>query len=256
MPSWDPNQYLKFADERTRPAVELLARVPLENPKRIVDLGCGPGNSTALLKKRWPKAEVTGMDRSAEMLAAAREKLPKVKWIQGDIVTWKPDRPFDLIFSNAALQWLPDHSSLFPRLMEQLDEGGVLALQMPCNQYSPVHQILREVAQDAAWKQDLKAATRAIHVEPPAFYYNALRDVASRIDLWETEYQHVMKSAAAILEWMRGTALRPYLEALHDEDRSLHFEQMCLARIEEAYPRRPDGKVLFNFRRLFLVISR
>lgn len=256
MPSWDPNQYLKFADERTRPAVELLARVPLDNPRRIIDLGCGPGNSTILLKKRWPKAEVSGLDFSGEMLSAAREKYPKLKWIEGDITSWRASRPCDLVFSNAALQWLPGHATLLPRLLEQVDAGGVLAVQMPANQYSAVHQILRDVAGDAAWKKELQGAARAIHVESPVFYYDLLRDLASRIDLWETEYQHVMKSAQAILEWMRGTAMRPYLAALADDDRIIHFEQMALARIEEAYPRRPDGRVLFPFRRLFLVAAK
>lgn len=256
MPSWDPNQYLKFADERTRPAVELLSRVPLDNPKRIVDLGCGPGNSTILLKKRWPKAEVSGLDFSGEMLLAAREKFPKLKWIEEDITSWKASRPLDLVFSNAALQWLPNHSALLPRLLAQVDVGGVLAIQMPANQYSAVHQILRDVAGDAAWKTELQGAARAIHVESPVFYYDLLCEETSRIDLWETEYQHIMKSAQAILEWMRGTAMRPYLAALKDDDRIMHFEQMALARIGEIYPRRPDGKVLFPFRRLFLVATK
>jgi trans-aconitate 2-methyltransferase len=256
MPSWDPNQYLKFADERTRPAVELLGRVPIDHPKRVIDLGCGPANSTALLKKRWPKAEVTGLDRAPEMLAAAREKYPKLKWIESRIESWESAKPFDLVFSNAALQWVPDHAALFPRLFGQVAPGGVLAIQMPANQYSPVHLILREVAKNPAWEKNLQNAARAIHVEAPIFYYDLFASLASRVDLWETEYQHVMKSAPAILEWVRGTALRPYLEALTDEDQQRHFEQLVLARIEEQYPRRGDRKVLFPFRRLFLVAVR
>jgi trans-aconitate 2-methyltransferase len=190
------------------------------------------------------------------MLSAAREKFPKLKWIEADITSWKIARPFDLVFSNAALQWLGNHASLFPKLLEHVDSGGVFAVQMPSNEYSAVHRILRDVAEDGAWKAELRGAARAIHVESPVFYYDLLRDLTSRIDLWETEYQHVMKSAQSILEWMRGTAMRPYLSALGDDDRIMHFEQMALARIEEAYPRRPDGKVLFPFRRQFLVAVR
>jgi trans-aconitate 2-methyltransferase len=257
LPSWDANLYLRFARERTQPAIDLISRIALPEPKRIVDLGCGPGNSTAMLRERWPAAEVTGLDNSREMIVAASQAHPDWIWIAHDIATWKAAAPFDLVFSNAALHWVPNHRELMPRLLMQAgSQEGVLAVQMPAHFQSPVHELMLEIAHNGAWRHEMLAAVQAIKVERPAFYYDVLQPHVSKLDLWETEYIHLMDSPAAILEWMRGTGLRPFLEALNSAQQKCRFEQLFLAGLKTAYPPQKDGRILFPFRRLFLVAYR
>jgi len=253
MPAWDASQYMKFGEERTRAAAELLARVPLEDAATIVDLGCGPGNSSALLKARWPHAKITGVDNSAEMLEMARRELPDVEWTHGDVATWQPPEPVDLIFANAVLHWLPDHASLMPRLLSSLGSGGVLAVQMPSNFREPSHRLMREVP--GPWSRAVSAVRALTPVEAPAFYYDLLAARGARVDLWQTTYEHVMADAAAIVEWVRGTGLRPYLDAVGTDLRA-QYEHAYTRAIDAAYPARADGKRLFSFPRLFLVAAR
>jgi trans-aconitate 2-methyltransferase len=257
MPIWDPNLYLKYANERTRPAADLIAQIRLENPARIVDLGCGPGNSTELLRHRWPQAAISGVDNSPEMLAQAKTKHPDWQWVMGDIEAWKPEPAVDLIFSNAALHWVPGHATLFRSLIGAVAADGALAAQMPNNFHSPTHTVMQDVAAngDPRWSKAL-ATARTFTVQPPAFYYDVLRKHASRVDIWETEYQHVMDGPKAIFDWIRGTGMRPYLERLADDEQRRLFEQMCLEGFQEAYPPDVQGKVLFPFRRLFIVAYR
>jgi trans-aconitate 2-methyltransferase len=257
MPTWDPNLYLKYANERTRPAADLIAQIRLENPARIVDLGCGPGNSTELLRHRWPQAVISGVDNSPEMLAQAKTKHPDWQWVMGDIEAWKPEPAVDLIFSNAALHWVPGHATLFRSLIGAVAADGALAAQMPNNFHSPTHTVMQDVAAngDPRWSKAL-ATARTFTVQPPAFYYDVLRKHASRVDIWETEYQHVMDGPKAIFDWIRGTGMRPYLERLADDEQRRLFEQMCLEGFQEAYPPDDQGKVLFPFRRLFIVAYR
>jgi trans-aconitate 2-methyltransferase len=256
MPTWDARQYLRFADERTRPAGDLLARVDVANPRTVVDLGCGPGNSTALLRRRWPDAEIVGVDRSPDMLAAAARDDAAGRWQQADIADWTPPAPVDVLFSNAALQWVPDHARLVPRLLSFVAPGGALAVQVPAHLDSPVHRAIIAVSDDPTWRDRLPAARAAIRVEPPEVYYDLLQPLAHRIDLWVTEYQHVLDGPEAILDWMRGTGLRPFLQALADDGERARFEEMLLAEIAKGYPRRADGRLLFPFRRLFFVAYR
>jgi len=253
MPNWDADLYLRFAEERTRPALDLLARVAIGEPRRVIDLGCGPGNSTALLRSRWPNAEVFGLDNSGEMIAAAATTYPDGKWITADMSAWTDPQPFDLIYSNAALQWVPNHAALLPRLFQLVAPQGALAIQMPRHLQSPVHQLMLEISMQQQWRHRLDRARIAIGVEEPAFYYDVLQAQVCRVDLWETEYLHVMDNPAAIVTWIRGTGLRPFSQALADDQQRRHFEELLLAGVERAYPRRPDGRVLFPFRRLFLV---
>jgi len=256
MPLWDPNQYLKFGGERTQPAIDLLARVRLDAPYRIIDLGCGPGNSTALLHARWPESSIEGLDSSPDMIAAASRDYPQLRWTIGDISGWTPDRPYDLIFSNAALHWVPDHSRVIPHLFSHVAGGGALAIQMPAHFQSPVHRLLIEIAAHPDWAELTAQARSAIKVERPSFYYDLLSPLCSRIDLWETEYIHQLKSHQEIIEWMRGTALRPFLESLPgDETRSL-FEERFLTALRQAYSLQLDGTLLFPFRRLFITAYR
>jgi trans-aconitate 2-methyltransferase len=256
MTAWNPNQYLQFADERTRPAYDLAARIPVTNPKRIVDLGCGPGNSTAVLKRRWPDADVIGVDSSPEMIAAAKTADPAGTWVLGDAATWTADTPVDVIFSNATLHWVPDHAAVFPHLFRQLAPGGALAVQMTAHFDSPVHSLVNAVAGRPGWRGQPLTGKNAFTVERPAFYYDLFAPLAAGIDTWLTEYAHIMPNANAILDWVRATALRPTLAACADDAERAEFERQLLAEIERASPKRVDGKVLFPFRRLFVVASR
>jgi trans-aconitate 2-methyltransferase len=256
MPEWDAQTYLQFANERTRPGVDLAQRVGVVNPRRIIDLGCGPGNSTQVLRQRWPEAEVIGLDSSPHMIEAARKAWPGEKWVLGDAATWTAGEPFDLVFSNAMLQWLPDHARLCQRLLEQVAPGGALAVQLPAHYELPMHREIVEVSRDPAWDERMNAARTALTREPASFYYDTLQPVAARLDLWETIYYHEVPGPDALVEWFRGTGMRPFLEALSSDDERSLFEVMLLKRYMAAYPRRPSGLVLFPFRRLFFVAYR
>lgn len=254
--SWDAELYLKFGAERTRPSIDLASRVDVAAPARVVDLGCGPGNSTQVLRGRWPSAEVTGLDNSAEMIAAAREKYPDQQWVLGDAGTWSADRPFDVVFSNAAIQWIPHHDALVTHLFDQVAEGGALAFQIPSPVYADIHTLIHHIAADERWSARMQGPMTELTMREPAFYYDVLCNVARSLDIWETEYQHVMESPAAIVEWISSTGLRPFLAALDDEADRAAFTEMLTERAVEAYPSRADGKVLFGFRRLFVVAYR
>ena len=253
MPNWDDAQYLKFGDERTRAARELLARVPIGHAGFVLDLGCGPGNSTALLHARWPGARVVGVDDSKQMLQRARTDLPQLEWIEADAARFAPATPADLIFANALLHWLPDHASLVPRLFTLLAAGGVLALQMPRNFNEPSHRLMRDIA--GPWKARIEALRPHDTVGSPSFYYDLLAPLAQSVDIWQTTYEMVMPDAASIVEWVRGTGLRPYLDALDRAESAAYLEAYERA-IDGAYAPRADGRRLFSFPRLFVVAAR
>jgi trans-aconitate 2-methyltransferase len=253
MATWDQAQYLKFADERTRPAHELLARVPLTTPERVVDLGCGPGNSTALLRARWPGAQLLGVDNSPNMLQRARQDYPDIEWLEADVAGFAPRAPVDVLFANAVLHWLPDHAALFAKLFAMLRPGGVLAVQMPHNFSEPSHRLMRELP--GPWAPRTANVRALTPVDSAAFYYDVLAATAATVDIWHTRYEHVMADAAAIVEWVKGTGLRPYLEALLEQERAAYLEAYT-AGIAAAYPQRSDGRRLFSFPRLFIVAQR
>jgi trans-aconitate 2-methyltransferase len=253
MPTWDQAQYAKFIDARTRPARELLARVPLTAAARVVDLGCGPGNSTELLRTRWSSARITGVDSSPDMLRSARAASPDGEWVESDLRTYRAETALDVLFANAVMQWLPDHASLFPALLDQLQPGGALAIQMPYNFEEPSHRAMREIA--GPWAAKTQQVRTASTVGTPAFYYDVLAPRASAVDIWQTRYEHVMADAPAIVEWVKGTGLRPYLEALPENERE-DYLRAYTARIAEVYPPRADGRRLFSFPRLFIVAIR
>ena len=256
MEDWSARQYLKFEDERTRPPRDLLAQVPLQNPQLIVDLGCGPGNSTELLVARFPQAQVIGLDSSPDMLRKARERLPDCIFVQGDIATWKPDSNTELIFSNAVLQWLPDHQPVMRRLLEALPKGGVLAVQMPDNTREPGLVLQREVGESGPWRDhpEIKAAARK-DLSPPEAYYDLLKPVCSRIEIWHSVYNHVMPSPQAITEWFKGSSLQPFLSPLDAAARE-QFLAAYTEKIVGAYKPRFDGKLLLRFPRLFIIAVR
>ncbi len=250
MPTWDDKQYAKFLDARTRPARELLARVTLPVASRVIDLGCGPGNSTQLLWERWPDAKVTGVDNSAEMLRSARELAPGADWVQADLRDYRPVGPVDVVFANAVFQWLPDHERLLTDLLGWIKPGGALAFQLPYNAHEPTHRWMRELR--GPWSDKLKAVSRDAPVESPSFYYDVLAPRAKSVDIWQTRYEQVMPDANAIVEWVKGTGLRPYLQALEGEEREAYLEAYVDA-VDRSYPVRADGNRLFPFPRLFVV---
>jgi trans-aconitate 2-methyltransferase len=252
---WDPKLYSAFAAPRMRPAVDLLNRVEIDAPDRIADLGCGTGSVTRLLGRRWPDARIWGVDSSPEMLRAAESEPSAITWISGDAGTWTPDHRLDFLFSNAALHWLDDHAALFPRLMGHLNAGGVLAVQVPHNHYAASHAVMTETVEAGPWAPHLRKLLRRFPVGDPDFYYDVLSPVSARVDIWETEYLHVLDGEDPVVKWTMGTALRPYLDAL-DEPRRTEFLAEYTRRIALAYPRRPDGRTLFPFRRLFMVAVR
>lgn len=253
---WDPSQYLRFAEPRLRPALELLERVPLASPHSVYDLGCGTGAVTRLMAERWPAAQVMGVDDSLQMLrAVGTAALPNLHWLRQEIGQWRPEGPADLIYSNAALHWLGDHATLFPRLLGQLAPQGVLAVQMPRNFAAPSHTAIAETVRSGPWCSGLEPLLRATPVAEPAWYFDLLSSQGADVDLWETEYLHVLRGENPVLEWTRGTWLAPLLAALPAPERA-QFEREYAQRVARAYPRRADGTTLLPFRRLFLVARR
>jgi len=252
--TWNPQQYLVFGKHRLRPALELLLRIPLTAPEEVVDLGCGPGNVTDYLRKRWPEAHLTGVDNSPEMLAEAARSYPDTAWVTSDLDDWEPERPVDVLYSNATLHWLDNHDRLFVQLMGFLKPGGVLAVQMPRNFGAPSHTLMFETAADGPWAETLRGSHRHSPVADPGHYYDRLAPHASELDIWETEYQQVLSGKNPVAEFTRGTWLKALLDALQEPLRTQFWEDYR-ARVLRAYPPKADGHTLFPFRRLFIVAT-
>ncbi|KQW31240.1 trans-aconitate methyltransferase [Rhizobium sp. Root274] len=251
--AWSAQQYLKFEDERTRPARDLLARVPLDQATCVIDLGCGPGNSTELLVERFGAKAVRGLDSDDDMLAKARARLPEIPFIKADLATWRPEAPVDLLYANAVFQWLPDHLDLLATLMEHLSPGGVLAVQMPDNLGEPSHLAMEQTGAEGPWAPAFAGGRiRRARLPAPANYLQRLQGLSSRVDVWHTIYYHPMADAKAIVDWVEGTGLRPYLAAVAPDAREA-FRDAYLKRIDAAYPPMADGRRLLAFPRLFVV---
>lgn len=256
MSDWSPSAYLAFADERTRPARDLLAQVPTEAPRRVVDVGCGPGNSTELLVRRWPEAEVTGFDTSPAMLETARGRVPTARFFAADAATWVADEPADVIFSNAVLQWVADPLAALSHLADQLADGGVLAVQMPDNLREPSHRLMAETAAASPQAARLAGAMAARPALPsPTEIYERIGPRMRHVDIWHTIYNHPLAGAEAVVDWLSSTGLRPFLDALDEEGRTA-FRADYLERICAAYPSASDGRVLLRFPRLFILAIR
>jgi trans-aconitate 2-methyltransferase len=255
--SWNPELYLgsEGYHHRLRPALDLIDRIPLEHPGRVVDLGCGAGDVTALVARRWPNARITGIDNAPAMLERAKRDFPQLDWQLGDIAGWEPDAGCDLIICNASLQWVGDHERLLPRLLGFLTPGGVLAVQMPRNYDQPSHLAIRDTVRAHAWRSELDRYLRIEPVGTATFYYRLLCASATRLDVWETEYLQVLTGVDPITEWTKATTLRPFLDALEGLDRD-RFEAEYRDLVRCAYPPEADGKTLFPFRRLFLIAER
>ena len=252
MTAWNPQRYLQFSRERELPCRDLIRRIAETPLETVVDLGCGPGNSTAVIKEAFPQAEVIGVDSSPEMLAAAKARLPGVQFVQVDIQSWACAQPVDLIFSNAALQWVADHGALLPRLVSMLKPGGYLAVQMPYrDEDSPISRVFRAAEVSDRWKAYFEKPVRTWSVQQPSDYYRWLCQSCSQIDLWLTDYYHALPHARAVIDWYRGTGLRPYLDALPSDRERKAFLQYCGDTIEPMYPVQSDGCILFSIRRFF-----
>ena len=252
---WDPVQYTMYGDERSRPFFELLARVDVDDPAAVVDLGCGPGGLTATLLRRWPRARIVGVDSSADMVAAAREHEidGRLSFVHAEAGEWTPDGPVDVVVANALLQWVPGHVDLFARFGSWLRPGGVFALQVPDNFGEPSHTLLRDLRTSPRWAAQLGAdADRAAGVERPETYLRALLDAGLEPDVWQTSYLHVLAGDDPVLEWVKGTALRPVLYALASEQEREEFLAEYAVALRAAYPPQPWGTV-FPFRRTFAV---
>lgn len=253
--TWSAKQYSTFEHERTRPVRDLVAAIATPDVQVAIDLGCGPGNSTEVLAERFPQANVTGMDSSDDMLVNARKRLPALNFALAQIESWNPDQTFDVILANASLQWVPDHDTLYPRLVSKLNAGGSLAVQTPDNMEEPSHRLAREVAAQGPWASKISAVRH-----PPrhnaTFYYELLQPLCSSVDVWRTTYHHPLKGGhQAVVDWFESSALRPYLAPL-DEAQKTAFLERYLQAISEAYPALPDGTVLLPFPRLFVVARR
>jgi trans-aconitate 2-methyltransferase len=252
---WDPQQYDKFADERSRPFHDLVARVGATAARRVVDLGCGPGSLTVGLATRWPSAQVEGVDSSPEMISQAKALASPVTFTQADIGTWTPPPDTDVIVSNAALQWVPEHQRLISEWGAALPSGGWLAFQVPGNLDAPSHVLIRELASSPRWAPTLDGRLQArIAVDTPSGYARRLLDAGLAVDVWETTYLHLLHGPDPVLEWLRGTGLRPVLQALAPAD-SEEFSSALGERLRAVYPATPHGTIL-PFRRLFAVARR
>ena len=259
---WNPAQYLEFADARLRPALDLLARIRLDAPRTIIDLGCGTGNVTRLLAERWPQARLVGVDSSPSMLREARAAMDgdaRCTFVAADLMQWQPDAPVDLVYSNAALHWLPDHAALFARVAAMVAPGGVLAVQMPDNFRAPSHTLIADIARTERWRATLGGIVREPPVSAPQDYFGWLSACMAKVDIWCTDYLQVLEARKdgehPVAAWTKGTWLVPFLEALDEPDRDAFLREYMVG-LAVAYPTRGDGRTLFPFRRLFIVANR
>lgn len=254
MPDWSPSRYLRFENERTRPARDLLAQVESDRVREAVDVGCGPGNSTELLAARFPKAEIIGIDNSPAMLEEARRRLPNIRFELADAALWSPEPEVELVFANATFHWIPRHLEHLTRIFFALSAGATLAVQMPDNTEEPTHRLMREVALARSWSTSLSDAVRP-SLPAARVYYEALRPAAHRLDVWRTTYHHVLPDAPAIVDFVRATGLRRFLDPLRESERA-EFLALYTERVAAAYPPLAGGKVMLAFPRLFIVAER
>lgn len=253
MSDWNPSSYLKFRNERTQPSIDLVSRIEMVNPSSIIDIGCGPGNSTQVLFERWPNADVIGLDNSQEMIIKAKSDYPYRKWVLADAAHYDPRETFDIVFSNATLQWIQNHEKLIPRLYSFLKDRGALAVQVPANNESPLHKSLLAMSKDARWSKFTGDCDRLLNYQSASHYYDILVSLSSKIGLWETTYYHILSNHQALIEWYRSTGMRPFLERLPDDHCRRQFENEVLNGCRESYKVQKDGKILYPFKRIFFI---
>lgn len=250
---WNPDAYLTFDRERIQPSIDLVSRIAIENPRTIIDVGCGPGNSTQILSQRWPEGEITGIDNSPNMIERATRDFPNQNWILLDAGRDAIPGTYDIVFSNAAIQWIPNHFQLFEKFKAILSDNGILAVQLPLLFDMPLGQSIARISREDPWSIATRDANDQFTIHTISDYYDFLSPLFSSVEIWTSDYFHVMDSADAILEMIRSTGLRPYLDRLQNETEKRGFEQRVLADIKRTYPSQKNGKVLFPFKRLFFV---
>jgi len=252
---WNPDLYLRFKQERTQPSIDLVSRIELDTPQRIIDVGCGPGNSTTVLANRWPGSELTGVDSSGQMIENASRDFPDIRWIHADIRDLPSEPAYDIVYSNAAIQWIENHEVLIPHLYGMVRDSGALALQIPLAEEMPVRQAIRNVAARTPWRDSMSGIPRLV-AQSPGFYYDLLAPFARRVVMWRTDYFHEMDSHAAIVTMLESTALRPYLERLADTSDGDVFLKNVIDEVRDFYPQQKNGRVLFPFYRFFFIAYR
>ena len=248
---WNPDLYMKFKDERTQPARDLVNRIKVDQPYRVIDLGCGPGNSTQVLKNKWPRASIQGMDRSPAMIEKAKKDYPEIDWFVADLSDWKPDLKYDVLFSNAALQWLDNHNVLFPKIFESVSPDGAFAVQLPLNNMSSLHLIVSELTRK--WEKRFQNLNWNLCYQSPEYYYDSMTPIANYLDIWTTVYYHQLDNHQGLVDWYESTGMRPQMEALLDKQSREDFKMEVLDECKKAYPVQKNGKILYPFQRLFMV---
>jgi trans-aconitate 2-methyltransferase len=253
---WNPELYLKFGRERIQPSIDLVNRIHFTNPQKIIDVGCGPGNSTQILVQKWPDAEITGVDNSSAMIERAKKDYPGQNWRLLDAGNDEIEGNYDIVFSNATIQWIPDHSGLIRKFYNLLTDKGVIAIQIPQFWDMPVGKAIRKTEADSRWKSATRGVSDLFTIHDCSFYYDSLSDLSPSTEIWETDYFHILDSQLSILEMIRSTGLRPYLDRLETDADKQCFEEMVLKEIVKDYPLQKDGKVLFPFKRLFFIAGK
>lgn len=257
MKDWNPDSYLNFANERLQPVIDLVNKINLVKPKRILDIGCGPGTSTIVLKQKWPNAEVIGIDNSVAMIEAAKKKYPMINFSCVDATSdLSYLGMFDLVFSNALLQWLPHQDKQIETYFQQVNKNGILAFQVPCTATMPMYTQLKSLIQTLKWKKYFKALEAVYQVHDIKYYYNSLCTDTNHINIWKSEYVHVMREPYDIVEWHAGAGLRPYLQCLKSEKLIASFLEDYEENLREVYKAGKDGKILFSFPRLFMIAQK
>lgn len=250
---WNPELYLKFNEERTQPAIDLAARVNLENPEKIMDVGCGPGNSTNVLYDRWPESEIIGIDSSASMIESAKNNYPDMEWRIEDVTKMETEEKYDIIFSNATIQWIQNHEKLISNLVKMLKDNGALAVQVPLYHNMPVSHAIESVSLNKRWKKQTNKANDAFTFHSSDYYYDILSVKVESITMWETSYFHIMPSHQNIVEMLKSTGMRTFMDMLDTKEEKIEFERDVLKEITKVYPVQKDGNVLFPFKRLFFI---
>lgn len=250
---WNPDLYLKFDKERNQPSIDLISRINFKNPSFIIDIGCGPGNSTKILTTRWPKSIVIGLDNSAAMIEKAKKDFPNQEWRLLDAGKDEITGEFDIVFSNATIQWIPDHFDLLKKFKTILSDRGIIAIQIPLFFDMPIGKSIIRISKEKKWKDLLETATKMFTIHNFSLYYDYITDLYTSVEMWESSYIHVLNSQHSILEMIRGAGLRPYIDRLNNENDKIDFESKILTEIKKDYPLQKNGKVLFPFKRLFFI---
>jgi trans-aconitate 2-methyltransferase len=253
---WNPELYLQFNKERTQPSIDLVSRINHKNPHKIIDIGCGPGNSTQILFQRWPESDITGADNSPAMIQKAKTDYPDQKWILFDGGKDELNEKFDIVFSNATIQWIAEHEKLLAKFSQLLNDQGVLAVQLPLFFDMDVGKAIKRIASEQQWNSATRGVEELFTIHTASFYFDQLSKHFSEIELWKTQYIHIMESHKAIFEMLRSTAIKPYLDRLPDQNDKLEFGKQVLSSIEVDYPVQKNGKVLFPFKRLFFIAKK